>query len=42
MYSNENNSKKAKIYHYVYLCQEVKAKDFSKLYDQEGLSQVFY
>ena len=36
MYSNENNSKKAKIDHYLYLCQEVKAKYFLKLNAQEG------
>ena len=28
MYSNENNSKKATIDHYLYLCREVKAKYF--------------
>ena len=35
-YSNENNLKKAKIDHYLYLCQEVKAKYFRKLNAQEG------
>ena len=35
MYSNENNSKKDKIDYRLYLLQEVKAKHFSKLYDQE-------
>ena len=32
-YSNENNSKKDKFDHYMYLCQEVKAKYFSELND---------
>ena len=31
MYSNENNSKKAKLDHYLCLCQEVKAKYLLKL-----------
>ena len=31
IYSIENNSKKAKIDHYLYICQEVKAKNFFKL-----------
>ena len=31
MFSTDNNSKKAKIDHYLYLCQEVKAKNFMKL-----------
>ena len=42
MYSNENNSKKAKIDHYLYLCQEVKAKNFLELKGQKGLNQDFY
>ena len=42
MYSNENNSKKAKIDHHLYLCQEVKAKYFLILNDLEGLNQDFY
>ena len=36
MFSTENNSKKAKINHYLYLCQEVKTKYFLKLNVQEG------
>ena len=39
MYSNENNSNKDKIDHYLYLCQEVKDKNFIKLNDQERLNQ---
>ena len=31
MFSTENNSKKAKIDHYLYLCHEVKAKYIIKL-----------
>ena len=31
MFSTDNSSKKAKIDHYLYLCQEVKAKNFMKL-----------
>ena len=42
MYSNENNSKKAKIDHYLYLCQEVKAKYFLEIKSQEGLNQDLY
>ena len=42
MYSNENNTKKAKIELYLYICQDVKAKFFSRLIDQEGLYQGFY
>ena len=42
MYSNKNNSKKAKIDHYLYLCQEMKANNFLNLYDQEGLRQDLY
>ena len=38
MYSNENNSKKAKIDHRFYLLQQIKAKYFMKLNGQEGLS----
>ena len=38
MYSTENNSKKAKIDNYLYLCQEVKDKYFSKL-NEEGPNQ---
>ena len=38
MYSKENNSKNDKIDHYLYLCQEVKAKFFMKL-NEEGLSE---
>ena len=36
IFSTENNSKKAKIDHYLYLCQEVKAKCFMKLNVEEG------
>ena len=36
MYSNENNFKKTKIDHYLYLLQEVKAKYFLELNVQEG------
>ena len=36
MYSNENNSKKAKIDYYLYLCQEGKAECFLKLNAQKG------
>ena len=39
MYSNENNFKKAKIDHYLYLLQEVKAKYFTKLNGQEGFNE---
>ena len=39
MCSNENNSKKDKIDIRLYLMQEVKAKKFLKLNDQEGLNQ---
>ena len=35
MYSNENNSKKAKIDNRLYLMQEIKGKYFMKLNDQE-------
>ena len=39
MYSKENNSKNDKIEYYLYLLQEVKAKTFSKLNnDQQGLN----
>ena len=38
MYSNENKSKKAEIDHSLYLCQELKAKNFSNLNGQEGLN----
>ena len=38
MYSNDNKSKKAKVGHYLYLCQEVKAKYFLKL-NEEGPDQ---
>ena len=37
-YSNENNSKKAKIDHRLYLLQQIKAKYFMKLNGQEGLN----
>ena len=33
MYSNENNSKKAKIDNYLHLCQEMKANNFFKIND---------
>ena len=36
MYCKENNSKKAKIDHHLYLLQEIKAKYSLKLNDQEG------
>ena len=39
MYSNENSSKKDKIDHYLYLCQEVKAKYLLKLNVQQGLNE---
>ena len=39
MYSNENNSKKDKIDHHLYLLQEVKAKTFMKINGQEGLNE---
>ena len=38
MYSNGNNLKKAKIDHYLYFFQEVKAKYFLELNAQEGLT----
>ena len=38
MYSNENNFKKAKIDHYLYLMQEIKAKYIIKVNGQEGLN----
>ena len=38
MYSTENNSKKAKIDHYLYLRQEVKAKSFLNI-NEEGLNE---
>ena len=41
MYSNENNLKSKTDYH-LYLLQEVKAYQFIKLKDQEGLNQNFY
>ena len=42
MFSNENNSKKDKIDNRLYLMQEVKAKCFLKLNnDQQGLNQNF-
>ena len=34
MYSEENNSKNYKIDHYLYLCQEVKAKYFTKINEE--------
>ena len=34
IYSNENNSKKTKIDHSLYLCQEVKAYQFLKLNEE--------
>ena len=41
MYSKENNSKKDNIDHYLYLHQEVKAKNFMKLNAQEGRYKKF-
>ena len=41
MYSNENNSKKTKIDHYLYICQEMKAKYFLKLIFQEENIKTF-
>ena len=38
MYSNEKNSKKDKIDHYLYLLQEVKAYQFIKVNGQERLN----
>ena len=39
MYSNENNSKNAKIDYHLYLLQEVKAKYFLKLIEEERLNE---
>ena len=39
MYSNENNSKKAKINHRLNLIQQIKAKYFLKLNDQGGYNE---
>ena len=41
MYCSENSSKGSRIDPRLYLMQEVKAKYFLKLNDQEGLNQVF-
>ena len=42
MYYSKNSSKGSKIIIYLFLLQEIKAKYFMKLIDQEGLNQVFY
>ena len=42
MSSNENNSKKAKINYHLNLLQQIKAKYFMKLNDQEGLNQIIH
>ena len=42
MYLKYNISKGDKIYHYLYLCQEVKAKHFLKLNGQEGLNEELH
>ena len=42
MYSNENNSKKAKFDYHLYLLQEVNAKFFPKLNVQEGHNENFH
>ena len=42
MFSTEINSEKAKIDHYLYLCQEVKANYFSKLNAHDGLNLIFH
>ena len=39
MFSTENNSKKAKIDHYLYLCRKSKAKYFMKLNVEEGFNE---
>ena len=41
MYSNEENSKKAKINHYLYLYQDVKLKFFSKQLTKSDLIKIF-
>ena len=41
MYSNENISKKAESDHYLYLCQEIRAKYFLNFPDQEELNQDY-
>ena len=40
MFFKENNIKKAKINHYLYSFQEMKAKSFVELNAQEGFNQV--
>ena len=42
MYSNENNSKKAKINQHLYLHQQIKAEGFLNLNDQVGVNQDFH
>ena len=42
MYTEENNFKRAKIDNRLYLMQEIKAYQFLRLNDQEGLNQSFY
>ena len=41
MYSNENNSKKAKIEYHLYLLQQIKAKYFSEL-NEEGSNEKIH
>ena len=42
MYCSENTSKGAKINHHLYLLQQIKGKCFSKLNDQDQLTEDFY
>ena len=39
LFSTENNSKRAKVDHNLYLCQEVEAKYFLKLNVEEGFNE---
>ena len=40
IYSIENNSKKAKFDHYLYLCQEMNAKCFLKLNEEQIIENL--
>ena len=41
MYCSGNDSKGSKVNHHLYLLQQIEAKSFLKLNDQEGFNQDF-